>query len=244
MGLEDKRQITALLAVTESGTMLPPQLIYAGVTAQCHPSVQFPHGWNITHSKNHWSNETTMLEYIDAVLLPYIKKVRQDIGKPNQQALAIFDVFAAHRVASVKEKLSTNNITYVFVPPSCTSELQPLDLTFNSAVKQRMKGKFMQWYADQTLSNLMAGTGKSTEKVKLPLSLVKPIHAQWVIDVLTDETILQHISSGFVKAGITSGQTMDVDESTSLVVVTLKTDDNIVEDVMIAMLDQICAETS
>lgn len=172
--------------------MLPPQLIYAGLTAQCHPKIQFPEGWNITHSKNHWSNEKTMLEFVDKVLFPYIQRVREEIGNSNQQALAIFDVFAAHKVPSIKEKLLTNNVTYVFVPPSCTSELQPLDLTFNSVVKLRMKNQFMQWYADQTLSQLTAGTSKSTEKVKLSLSLMKPIHAKWVIEVLSDESIFRH----------------------------------------------------
>jgi hypothetical protein len=39
VGLNDKRQITALLACTKSGKLLPPQLIYAGKTDACHPKV-------------------------------------------------------------------------------------------------------------------------------------------------------------------------------------------------------------
>ena len=41
-GLDDKRQITALLSVTMSGQMLPVQLIYAGKTDRCHSSIDFP----------------------------------------------------------------------------------------------------------------------------------------------------------------------------------------------------------
>lgn len=53
VGRGDKRQITALLASTLSGVLLPLQLIYAGKTEQCHPKVQFPDLWDITHSESH-----------------------------------------------------------------------------------------------------------------------------------------------------------------------------------------------
>ena len=43
-GLDDKREMTALLACTLSGSLLPPQLIYAGKTTRCHPLVDFPAG--------------------------------------------------------------------------------------------------------------------------------------------------------------------------------------------------------
>ena len=35
-GIDDKRQITFLLGFTKSGTLLPPQLIYAGETERCY----------------------------------------------------------------------------------------------------------------------------------------------------------------------------------------------------------------
>ena len=43
-GLDDKREMTALLACTLSGSLLPPQLIYAGKTTRCHPLVDFSAG--------------------------------------------------------------------------------------------------------------------------------------------------------------------------------------------------------
>jgi hypothetical protein len=47
-GLDDKREITALLAVTSQCTMLPPQLLYSGKTMACHPQgVQIPADWDI-----------------------------------------------------------------------------------------------------------------------------------------------------------------------------------------------------
>ena len=66
-GLDDKREMTALLACTLSGSLLPPQLIYAGKTTRCHPMIDIPAGWDIWHSDNRWSTEVTMLRYIDVV---------------------------------------------------------------------------------------------------------------------------------------------------------------------------------
>ena len=72
-GIDDKREITALLAVTLSGALLPPQLLFEGKTDRCHTHVNFPADWDIFHSENHWSNTATVLRFIDKVLNPYLK---------------------------------------------------------------------------------------------------------------------------------------------------------------------------
>lgn len=52
--LDNKCQITLLLAITKSGALLPPQLIYAGKTDKCLPkSISFPECWDVTYTKNH-----------------------------------------------------------------------------------------------------------------------------------------------------------------------------------------------
>ena len=106
VGVEDKREITLVLAITASGTLLPPQMIYQGKTPGCHTKVTFLGKWHITHSENHWSNEKTMLEYLDKVFLPYVSSTRIELDLPEDQlALTLFDVFAAHPCQSVLEKL-------------------------------------------------------------------------------------------------------------------------------------------
>ena len=69
VGIEDKRQITAVFSGTMSGVFLPMQLIYQGKTPKCLPSVQFPSNWNVIFTDNHLSNETTMLAYLEKILL-------------------------------------------------------------------------------------------------------------------------------------------------------------------------------
>ena len=96
--LDDKREITELLAVSLSGKVWPPQVIYAGKTTRCHSSVSVPDGWHVTHSDNHWSTKATMLEYIEKVLVPYMSEQRRLLNLESEApASCIFDVFAAHR---------------------------------------------------------------------------------------------------------------------------------------------------
>ena len=68
-GKDDKCQLTAVFAGTMSGEFLPPQLIYQGKTTRCLPHYDFPAGWHLTYSPNHWSNEETMKEYIKHIIL-------------------------------------------------------------------------------------------------------------------------------------------------------------------------------
>jgi len=66
--MDDKRQMTAVFGASLSGDFLPPQLVYKGKTKRCLPNYNFPSTWNITHLANHWFNEETMKEYIEAVI--------------------------------------------------------------------------------------------------------------------------------------------------------------------------------
>ena len=78
-GLEDKRQITALLSCTMSGTLLPPQILYQGKLDQCHPNAQFPSDWDIFYTENHWSNEQSMLRFVDTIISLYINETREKL---------------------------------------------------------------------------------------------------------------------------------------------------------------------
>lgn len=63
-----------------------------------------------------------MLEYLDKVIIPYVDEQRVRMKKPEQRALCLFDVFAAHRLEEVKVKLESHNIDMVFIPAGCTSK--------------------------------------------------------------------------------------------------------------------------
>ena len=180
--LNDKRQITAVFACTLSGSFLPIQLIYAGTTQKCLPqNVQFPDDWHITCSPNHWSNENTMIDYVEKIIIPYVSNKRKELGKDrDQSAVVIFDVFKGQCVENVFKLLDDNNILYVLVPANCTDKLQPLDLSVNKPTKDFMKSKFQEWYSEIIKKQLDDGI---EEEVDMRLSIMKPLSARWIIEL-------------------------------------------------------------
>ena len=78
-----------------SGDALPFQLIYEGKTSRCLPSYSFPKGFDITCNPTQWSNETTMLRYLEKVVFSYVSQKREDLGMPaDYPALLLFDNFS------------------------------------------------------------------------------------------------------------------------------------------------------
>ena len=86
------------------------------------------------------------------------------------------------------------------VPGNCTDRLQPLDVSVNKPAKDFLRAKFQQWYSDKIRDSL-----DSTNKegvVDLKLSVVKPLGAQWLMDLY--DYMLQKpelIINGFCGAG-------------------------------------------
>ena len=158
--------------------MLPPQLFYEGKTERCHRHFTFPAEWDVWHTPNHWSNEETILRYLDKVFIPYTKRKRQEAGFPStQKALLLFDVFRGHKEQSVFAKLDEANIDHIFIPPNCTDRLQPLDVAINKSIKSFMKEKFIVWYSEQLQQQLHSG--KRIEEVT-----VKNVTCGWIVGVI------------------------------------------------------------
>ena len=185
-GLDDKRQMTLLLSVAMDGTLLPPQLIYAGKTERCLPEVNFPTEWNVTCTENHWSTEASMLEFAEKVLIPYVNQQRDGLplSQCDQKAVAIFEVFAAHRGDALLSLLKDNEIIPLFVPAACTDKLQPLDLSFNREYKEQLKVQFHTWYA-RKVGQLLRDNENAGEEgpvnVDMKKSTLKPVHANWIV---------------------------------------------------------------
>ena len=110
IGVDDKRQITAVFCGSLMGDVLPVQLIYKGKTSRCHPKYTFQPGWHITHSQKHWSTEETMIQYVDLVILPYVERVKKAEECENAPALVIIDNFKGQITAKVNTLLEDNNI--------------------------------------------------------------------------------------------------------------------------------------
>ena len=209
IGVNDKRQITAVFCGSASGEFLPVQLIYTGKTARCHPRYLFPPEWNVTHSRNHWSNEDTMEEYVDNIILPYVEKVREKVGA-EKAALVIMDNFKGQTTTKITNRLEENNILISWLPPNTTDRLQPMDISVNKPAKEYLKKEFEDWYSEQVMQQL---DGKdmddleSTEiqPINLGMPILKEVSAKWLdrmAEYITSNP--QFIVNGFIRSGISS----------------------------------------
>ena len=116
------------------------------------------------------------------------------------------DVFSGQMTDPVKEKLRQNNILLVRVPANMTNLFQPLDLTVNGSFKAFMKQKFTEWYSKEITKGLDNGVQLEDIDVKLRLSVLKPLHAKWLLDAykcLSTEAGQKIIENGWKAAGIT-----------------------------------------
>ena len=202
-GIEDKRQITAVFCGTLCGEFLPLQLIYKGKTERCHPSYSFPADWCITHSSNHWSNEETMLKYINDIIVPYVERVRNDLGTDDSQAaLGLFDQFKGQLTADVTAALERHNIQSLLIPATCTDRLQPLDISVNKSAKVFLRSQFQQWYSSEITSQNGVGND-NFEPVDMSAPRMKSVGGKWLVSLyehLLDSPDI--VINGFLASGI------------------------------------------
>jgi hypothetical protein len=202
-GLGDKRQVTATFAATMSGEFLPMQILYGGKTERVHPKFKLPDDFDVWHSPNHWSNQELCLRFVIKIIIPYVKKVKEEKGIPNQSALAIFDAFSGHQSEALNEVLEENQILIVKVPSGCTDELQPLDLSVNKSCKSYLRSKFSTWYASEVEKQLAIGIEAKNVKVDSRMQVIKELSAQWLLgfyDYMASRKEI--VVNGFKEAGI------------------------------------------
>jgi len=94
--------------------------------------------------------------------------------------MVIWDVFKSQMTPAVKAELEAKDIELVPVPANMTHFFQPLDLTVNGSVKKFMRKKFIAYYSSEVKNH---GTTLDDVEVDLRLSKIKPLYAQWLIEM-------------------------------------------------------------
>ena len=115
------------------------------------------------------------------------------------------DVFKGQVTPMVLDLYKEFNIVVVLVPANMTNHLQLLDLTVNGYVKRFMRTEFNSWYSSQLRRQL--DKGKQLQDIDVPprLSILKPFHAEWLVDCYNHMTTTSGrniILSGWKSAGI------------------------------------------
>ena len=207
-GVSDKRMITATFTITLDGQFLPMQLIYSGKTERSIPKAKFPRGFSLSANPKHFSNEKESIKLLEEIIIPYVKAERGKLGlEQTRPALLILDVFRGQTTSAVTELLHENNILVTKVPANMTNLYQPLDLTVNGYAKSFLKRKFTEWYASKIKNALDDGKDPENIDVPLQLTILKPLHASWIIQ-MTSEEGSRVILKGWEKSGISDGVKM------------------------------------
>ena len=64
-----------------------------------------------------------------------------------------------------------------------THLFQQLDLTVNGSTKAFLKAKFTEWFSQKTEEGLREGKDLEDVDIPLTISVLKPLHASWLVDL-------------------------------------------------------------
>jgi hypothetical protein len=187
VGADDKRQITACVAASLRGDLLPLQLIFQGKTARCLPPTtpaSIAARVDITCSDTHWSTLETMQRWVVKVLLPHSERmIKAHALDSDAHLLLLLDAWVVHRSADFRTWLQREHprIHLVYVPANCTSRLQLCDVALQRPFKHCIKQSFNDWAADAIAAQIQGGqvTGIAEQ---LGMKVLKPLVLQWCID--------------------------------------------------------------
>ena len=113
---------------------------------------------------------------------PYGKKRKVELQLPkHQKAMLIIDVFRGQVTDRITKFIEENDCVIVHVPSTMTEHFQPLDLNINGHVKEFLKTKLECWYVKQVSDQIDHGRSVYDVHVPLKLSVIKPIHAKWLL---------------------------------------------------------------
>jgi hypothetical protein len=187
VGADDKRQITACIASTLNGDLLPLQLIFQGKTARTLPTrtpEAIVSNVHMTFSENHWSNQATMQQYIEEILMPHAERcITRHHLAADAHIILVLDVWAVHKSEEFRLFLRRKHprIHLVFVPANCTSKLQVADVALQRPFKHGITSRFNAWaaslVAEQLAENKIVGLNDS-----LKMTSIKPLALQWCIE--------------------------------------------------------------
>ena len=140
-------------------------------------------------------------------MIPYVNQQRQETKLSlDHPALLILDVFRGQLTNEVVREMKEHDIGMCQVPANMTHLFQPLDLAVNGSAKAFLKVKFTGWFSQKIQEALSEDKDLEDIDIPLTLSVLKPLHASWVVDLynyLTKTKGKVVIENGWKRAGIT-----------------------------------------
>lgn len=167
-----KKRITAVLAITSSGQMLPCMVILKGLKKV--PKIPVPSNIILRAAFKGSMTENLMIDWIDSVLKPHV------ISK----SVLILDDFASHKTDKVKEKLENLDVSYKLIPPQTTHYHQPLDVLIMSVFKAAMRNEYENWISNSPAIYTAKGNRKSPSHstiIQFISNSLKKIHSDTIV---------------------------------------------------------------
>ncbi|CUA68415.1 ATP-binding cassette sub-family A member 6 [Homo sapiens] [Rhizoctonia solani] len=169
LGSDDKHAFTLMVAISNSGSVLPFQAIYAGRSARSLPDPITPHALeaaqlmfslNNSGSNNYWSSFDTLCIWVVRVLVPYFLLQRAQHKLPeNQRCILQIDCWAVHRSARFRDWMKQNYpwIILLYVPGGCTGLFQACDVGIQRILKLAISRAAHADIVVETATALQAG---------------------------------------------------------------------------------------
>ena len=136
-----KEQMTVLLCMNAAGThKLKLMMIGKSARLRCLKGITtMPVIYRA--NKRAWITTAIFEEWFNDYYLPEVKNDFQSKGLPNDsKILLILDNCSVHLSATV---LNKENIEVIFLPPNCTSLIQPMDMGLLQTFKCHYKTDFL-----------------------------------------------------------------------------------------------------
>ena len=193
----DKVRISVLLSIAGNGNKLPPILVF-----KAKKNGRFENDLNslqIVKDKkifvycqgNAWCDTDIFLNWLKNIYLNY------ELIKIKKKCLLILDKAPSHCTNTIIDFLNNNKIKRVFIPGGLTRKLQPLDLSVNKPLKEKLKKKYNQYIIDKGDED---NTLFHNHQAKVDRKLI----VQWVHEIWENDINSDIIVNGFKKSGITA----------------------------------------
>ena len=88
-----------------------------------------------------FSNEVLMIEWTEKVLLPFIKSKNED----EHVWVFVLDAASFHAGDNMRKLLKSSGVELIVIPGGCTDFLQPLDVSLNKPLKDRVRERYHFW---------------------------------------------------------------------------------------------------
>lgn len=130
----DKRQASLVLCVFADGVnRISPLIIFHGLGERLRKEKEKYHpGVIVEFNEKAYMNENLFLKYIKCYLIPALQQ-------HSGPSLFAFDLCPSHKTPTVLNNLRNHQVMPSLIPAGCTSLVQPLDVSINKPLKERIR---------------------------------------------------------------------------------------------------------